>query len=312
MMKAFLLLFVGMAHEVVAFNNAQMPRSQTKTSEKTTALQFSDTDLLEDEICQLCHVLRLTDFNLVAKDLEEVEEVEIESTESSATELSSLDATPEVDERSERIAARAAIAAEFMQNNGFHGPVRHDLIADDFVFMGPTIGPLNKRDYIGTLGIFKVYEAFPDIKLNAATFTQDPKNPDRFWSFIRVTGTHYCTLDLGSKKYDPTYLGLRGGPEAVSVTFDEDDKIKTFTAGYVTDAREGKTGMAGAMFAILTSIGASTPRPGGKTFKALNWIGNKKVDYPKSVSHTLDLPQEWAAHGREHGKRTADAWATEI
>ena len=42
----------------------------------------------------------------------------------------------------------------------------------------------------------------------------------------------------------------------------------------------------------------------------LNWLGAKRVDYPKGRSHALDLPVEWAHLGRNHGKRkrTAEAW----
>tara|TARA_B110000046_G_C12654003_1_gene257832 strand:+ start:376 stop:504 length:129 start_codon:yes stop_codon:yes gene_type:complete len=29
-------------------------------------------------------------------------------------------------------------------------------MSDDFVFMGPVVGPLNTQDYLGTLGVFKI------------------------------------------------------------------------------------------------------------------------------------------------------------
>ena len=55
-------------------------------------------------------------------------------------------------------------------------------------------------------------------------------------------------------------------------------------------------------------MGVPTPRPGGKLVRFLNWLGAKRVDYPKGRSHALDLPVEWAHLGRNHGKRTAEAW----
>ena len=58
------------------------------------------------------------------------------------------------------------------------------------------MGPLNSVDYLGTLGVFKIYDAFSDLSVKAAPFTQDPGNPDRFWSVIRVTGTHTGDLDV--------------------------------------------------------------------------------------------------------------------
>ena len=53
----------------------------------------------------------------------------------------------------------------------------------------------------------------------------------------------------------------------------------------------------------------TTPRAGGKLVKVLNWFGAKRKDYPKGRSHADDLPAAWAARGRKHGLRTADAWS---
>ena len=52
----------------------------------------------------------------------------------------------------------------------------------------------------------------------------------------------------------------------------------------------------GAMFAVMRAVGVPTPRAGGKTVKMLNWLGAKKVDYPKGRSHRDDLPLEWAPY----------------
>lgn len=42
---------------------------------------------------------------------------------------------------------------------GFYAPISQstrELMSDDFVFMGPVVGPLNTQDYLGTLGVFKI------------------------------------------------------------------------------------------------------------------------------------------------------------
>ena len=101
---------------------------------------------------------------------------------------------------SEVVARRAALAAEWISNEGFYSPVKREMMADDFVFMGPVVGPLNAVDYLGTLGVFRVYDAFPDVQVDMAPFTQDPHDDKRFWSVIRVTGTHTGALDLGDAK----------------------------------------------------------------------------------------------------------------
>ena len=212
---------------------------------------------------------------------------------------------------SEVVARRAALAAEWISNEGFYSPVKREMMADDFVFMGPVVGPLNTVDYLGTLGVFRVYDAFPDVQVDMAPFTQDPHENKRFWSIIRVTGTHTGALDLGDAKVPPSGKRMRVGPQAVSVTFNDADKVVRMTGGYIADVRDGETGDAGAMFAVMRAVGVPTPRPGGKLVKVLNWIGAKRKDYPKGRSHADDLPAAWASRGRKHGLRTADAWTAQ-
>ena len=103
---------------------------------------------------------------------------------------------------SDNSARRVELAARWMQNEGFYQPVLDkSMLSDDFVFMGPVVGPLNKADYLGTLGVFKIYEAFPDITVSASGFTQDPTDPvcfflvffsslDPFLPYVRAHSSH--------------------------------------------------------------------------------------------------------------------------
>jgi len=202
-------------------------------------------------------------------------------------------------------------AREFALNEGFYNPAKPEMMADDFVFFGPVVGPLNKEDYLGTIGIFKIYEAFPDIKVSASKFVQDPEDGNRYWGIIRIQGTHTEELNMGSKKVAPTGKPLLAGPQSVSVTFNEEGLITKFTGGYVVDYRDTKTKDAGAMFAVARSVGAFMPRawPPGSLLKFLNWLGAKMKNFPKGRSHRLDLPSGWADLGRKHGLRTADSWS---
>ena len=60
-----------------------------------------------------------------------------------------------------------------------------------------------------------------------------------------MTGTHTGELDEGSAKVPATGKSMVVGPQAVSVTFDDYNKVKVFTGGYITDVRDGQTGDAG-------------------------------------------------------------------
>ena len=76
-------------------------------------------------------------------------------------------------------------AKNVMANSGYFNSIDTSLYADDFIFRGPVIGPLNKRDYKEVLDYFSIYKAFPDMDPNCFGFTVDPENPLRVWYFVR-------------------------------------------------------------------------------------------------------------------------------
>jgi len=182
-------------------------------------------------------------------------------------------------------------------------------MADDFVFLGGIIGPLNRRDYLNTVGSFEVYNSFPDLQLDVGEFSQDPNDPDRFWSIIRVSGTHLAPQSLGSvlPAIPVTRNRLQPGPQAVSVTFDAKNKVRLYTGGYVADRREGNTGGLGAFFAVLKAINFPVPPP--EAFALIRIPFEAVKDVPKSSSHADDLPGKYKALGRTYGLRTAEAWS---
>jgi len=52
-------------------------------------------------------------------------------------------------------------AKQVMQNTGYFNEYDPSLFADDFIFRGPVIGPLCKKDYEEVLQYFSIYKAFP-------------------------------------------------------------------------------------------------------------------------------------------------------
>ena len=52
-------------------------------------------------------------------------------------------------------------AKQVMQNTGYFNEYDPTLFADDFLFRGPVIGPLYKKDYEEVLRYFSIYKAFP-------------------------------------------------------------------------------------------------------------------------------------------------------
>merc|ERR1711871_940615 len=187
----------------------------------------------------------------------------------------------------------AARAREWVLNDGFHAPAKQSLMADDFVWFGPIVGPLNKPDFLRTVELFKVYEGFPDLKMHLAEFTRDPVEENRYWSILRLEGTHTEPQASGTGfSYKPTNNKLDVGPQCISVTF-------------VVDRTQGKTGMLGAMFAVTKTVGGFVPSL--RVAKILNAIGARLKNFPKARSHRDDLPAKWRSLGRRFGKRTAEA-----
>uniref|UniRef100_A0A0G4HPN1 SnoaL-like domain-containing protein n=1 Tax=Chromera velia CCMP2878 TaxID=1169474 RepID=A0A0G4HPN1_9ALVE len=65
-----------------------------------------------------------------------------------------------------------------------------EMIADDYVFRGPIIGPFTRKDLQAQQGKFNLQDAFPDYKVSVWGFTTDPENPQRCYYFMRYCATH--------------------------------------------------------------------------------------------------------------------------
>ena len=199
-------------------------------------------------------------------------------------------------------------AKRVMNNQGYFDPLDESLFADDFIFRGPVIGPLNKADYMEVLDYFKIYVAFPDIDPHCFGFTVDPLDPYRVWFFLRATGTYQKPLGgpVGVLVRPDNQL-YRGSLETWSLTFDNDLKCKLMTAGYVSDRfdENATTDGSGLSFGILKTLGLSIPSGAGNLVLRLIQATNGPLVTlgltPKAVSAPEDIPSWW-----NNGKRGAD------
>jgi hypothetical protein len=117
-----------------------------------------------------------------------------------------------------------------MANTGYFDPIDETLFAQDFIFRGPVIGPLNLADYKDVLGYFSIYEAFPDISPNTFGYTVDPEDPYRVWYFVRSSGTYQNPLGgpLGSvlaPNQEVVYRGSLETSKPQSQTHDSRQRI---------------------------------------------------------------------------------------
>ena len=179
--------------------------------------------------------------------------------------------------------------------SGFYSPYDESMFSDEFVFRGPYIGPLNKKDYFSTMDTFGIYKAIPDISPNCFGYSIDPQNPNRVWFMVRNTGTFTGEPGLGfggDAYFPPNGATLQGSPETFSIIFDEDQKVKHLTVGYVADRFEGNTAGKGAAVGIFHAIGLPFPNP-GPGLKLAQWLGTEVANMGAKSYSTENIPAWW-------------------
>jgi len=197
--------------------------------------------------------------------------------------------------------AIAAAKTFLLEGNGFYSPVQPSLFADDFVFRASVVGPLCKRDYLETMGIFSLSEALPDIKANAYGWCVAPATAGDLPGtttvrvFVRNTGTHTGPLNLlnvGWLMLPPSGKSYEGTTESLAITLDDASaKVRKLTVGYVVDRFEGNGGGMGGLFGILYAIGLPVSnKPASPPFRFAQWLGNTLPSAPRSISKDEDLP----------------------
>lgn len=203
-------------------------------------------------------------------------------------------------------------------NNGYDAYDTSSILAEDFVFRTPVIGPLTKWDYVESLDYFRVYEALPDINPNCYGFTVDIVEPLKVRCFVKATGTYQKPLGgfLGStaaKLTPPDGRQYMGSTEAWSITFNDLDRmqVKAVSAGYVVDRFEEDgllctTDGKGLVSGILNTIGLGVipSSPGSKSLELTQWLtkqfsktskkGGSNALFPKMSSDPKTIPQWWS------------------
>jgi len=142
-----------------------------------------------------------------------------------------------------------------------------DLLADDFQFVAPIVGPLKREEFLKAINQFDIKTAFPDLAANMWGFHVDPMEPNRVWYFTRSTGEHRGVFNFG-RPIPATGKQVQSPPQAQSMLFNPDGKVYTLTVGYSMDRRIGNTGGLGGLFGFLYAIGHPLPFPEGKPWSS--------------------------------------------
>lgn len=170
-----------------------------------------------------------------------------------------------------------ARAKRYLAKNQY-AVVEPELLADDFVFCGPVVGPLGKEDFIQVLGDFDLLAVIPDNIVRWHDFRVDPFEPSRVWFTGRPKGRNTGSLPPLIPEENGTGIEYEGPPEAASLTFNAEGKITQYTAAYVLDKNIGNTdGMTGIL-GILRRFGRTFPIPEAQPYspsplmQVLKWM----------------------------------------
>ena len=142
-----------------------------------------------------------------------------------------------------------------------------ELLADDFQFTAPIVGPLPKKRFLALWKEADVTSAFPGMKTNAFGFTVDPMEPDRVWFFHRTQMVFTGELKVfgGPFPIKGDNTNIVTPPQAQSMRFDKDLKVYALTVGAVVDrCAANNCGGLGGMFGPLVAIGRGLPFPEGR------------------------------------------------
>jgi hypothetical protein len=183
------------------------------------------------------------------------------------------------------------------------------LMAPDYVFTSPTIGPISKKDFIKLMKFYidnglDVASAVPDLTVDYQGWHLDPHDPWRIWAIARYSGTHTgrATAPQSVLKLDPPDHGeqpvrFTTGPELQSFLWTADKKILWQTMGFVGDEYTGSNQGHGGWDGLLVSMGL--PRlylEGMQPMRNVDkWFSQFRIDnkQPRTLSPYSNLPQWW-------------------
>jgi len=171
-----------------------------------------------------------------------------------------------------------------------------DYFAEDYIFRGPIVGPVNRKDLVETNTVFAIEKAFPDLDRQAFGFTVDPENPFRVLFFERWKATHTGELTVEGTPLSAPATGKRSISPVMpfSITFNPTGKIIYETLTTAVDRFEGNTMGKVAVFGLLETAGISLDNSVGDPVLVFQQKLNRFLNAKAQVySKEEDVPGWW-------------------
>ncbi|KAL9187240.1 hypothetical protein ACHAXT_001343 [Thalassiosira profunda] len=171
---------------------------------------------------------------------------------------------------------------------------------DRYIFRGPIVGPINRKDLVDTNAVFGLDASFPDLKREPFGFCVDPENPYRVLFFERWKATHTGEFNLmGLLRADATNRHSISPVFPFSITWTPDGKIIYECLTTAVDRFEGNTKGKVAVFGLLETAGLPVDNSVGNPFLALAQKVGRAINLPAATySREEDIPSWWKSKSR--------------
>jgi len=166
----------------------------------------------------------------------------------------------------------------------------------DYIFRGPIVGPINRKDLVETNSNFELETAFPDLDRQPFGFSVDPENPYRVMFFERWKATHTGDWNIFSTGFTTEATGnsVISPVMPFSVVWTPDETIIYEHLTTALDRFEGNTKGKVAVFGLFESAGISLPNNVGDPVLVFQQkLNNILLKGSKIYSKAEEVPSWW-------------------
>lgn len=189
---------------------------------------------------------------------------------------------------------------QYTNESGYRSFVLRDIptdyYSDEYIFRGPIVGPVNRKDLVDTNNLSGLEKAFPDLDRVAFGYCVDPENPFRVMFFERWKATNTGDLDLFGTGLEAPATNRKSISPVMpfGIVWTPEGKIIYEHLTTAVDRFEGNTMGKVAVFGLLETAGISLSNSVGDPILIFQQKLNRFFDAPAQVySKPEDVPKWW-------------------
>lgn len=166
---------------------------------------------------------------------------------------------------------------------------------EEYIFRGPIVGPINRKDLVKTNTAFGLDTSFPDLERIPFGFTVDPENPYKVLFFERWKATHSGDLQIeGLPPVPATNKKSESPVMPFGIVWTPQGKIIYEHLTTAVDRFEGNTKGKVAVFGLLETAGLSLDNNIGNGILVFQQKLNRFFNGDAQIySRKEDVPKWW-------------------